>query len=96
MQHTAGGHNDEKDILPFSNRLYSCDFAAADHALRLVRLYHKPDAERIILWICAEKPIFLLFSLQIRLFPSCLLKYVIKIGESALFPIAKKEKGQGR
>ena len=58
MQHTAGGHNDEKDILPFSNRLYSCDFAAADHALRLVRLYHKPDAERIILWICAEKPNF--------------------------------------
>ena len=49
-----------------------------------------------ILWICAEKPIFLLFSLQIRLFPSCLLKYVIKIGESALFPIEKKEKGQGR
>ena len=59
-------------------------------------IYHKPDAERIISWICAEKPIFLLFSLQIRLFPSCLLKYVIKIGESALFPIAKKEKGQGR
>ena len=49
-----------------------------------------------ISWICAEKPIFLLFSLQIRLFPSCLLKYVIKIGESALFPIEKKEKGQGR
>ena len=38
MQHTAGGHNDEKDILPFSNRLYSCDFAAADYALRLLCL----------------------------------------------------------
>ena len=24
----------------------------------LVRLYHKPDAERIISWICAEKPDF--------------------------------------
>ena len=69
MQHTAGGHNDEKDILPFSNRLYSCDFAAADRALRLVRLYHKLDAERIISWICAEKPIFFAILITNQIIP---------------------------
>ena len=47
MQHTAGGHNDEKDILPFSNRLYSCDFAAADHALRLLCLPHTSAHGRV-------------------------------------------------
>lgn len=44
---------------------------------------------------CGYAPRNRTFPLQ-RLFPSCLLKYVIKIGESALFPIEKKEKGQGR
>ena len=47
MQHTAGGHNDEKDILAFSNHLYSCDFAAADRALRLLCLPHTSAHGRI-------------------------------------------------